>query len=79
MEEVLAMAQSNMRAYIDQVGNMVNITTREAIEYENNNNSMINNFRYCNVNQEPLLLLKMLFGSRFPSALVPVVGNYNRI
>ena len=34
MEEVLAMTQSNMRAYIDQVGNMVNIATREAIEYE---------------------------------------------
>ena len=34
MEEVLAMTQSNMRAYFDQVGNMDNIATREAIEYE---------------------------------------------
>ena len=34
MKEVLAMNQSNMRAYIDQVGYMVNKATKEAIEYE---------------------------------------------
>ena len=34
MKEVLAMNQSNMRAYVDEVGNIVNNPTKEEIEYE---------------------------------------------